>query len=197
MKDIIVSSIQDSINLKQKVLKSEELLETIHQVAQITTESLKKGGKVLLCGNGGSAADAQHLAGEFVSRFRFDRPGLPAVALNCNASIMTSIGNDYEYNYVFERQVEALGRPGDVLWAFTASGNSENIRRALKKAHDMEMTAVGFLGGDGGICKEAADFAIVIPVKDIPRVQESHITVGHALCDCIEQTIFAEFKPNK
>lgn len=192
MKDLIQSSIRDSIRAKEAILASPALLETVSRVAEETVRSLRDGGKVLLCGNGGSAADAQHLAGEFVSRFRFDRPALPAVALNCNASIVTAIGNDYAYRLIFRRQVEALGRPGDILWAFSTTGSSENIRLAMEAARAMGMRTVGFLGGSGGVCLEVSDDALLVPSGDTPRVQECHIMLGHILCDCVERTLFGK-----
>ena len=190
MRDLIVSSIRDSFLLKQKILDTPELLAQIDQAAEATIQSLRGGGKVLLCGNGGSASDAQHLAGEFVSRFRYDRAPLPAVALNCNASILTAIGNDYAYELVFERQVNALGNPGDTLWAFSTTGNSPNICRALTAAKSRGMKTVGFLGGTGGSCLAASDIPLLVPSGDTPRVQECHILIGHALCDCIERALF-------
>lgn len=190
MEQLIQSSIQDSIQAKQRLLESPELLSVLQKTAEATIRALKNGGKVLLCGNGGSASDAQHLAGEFVSRFRFDRPALPAVALNCNASILTSIGNDYEYRLIFQRQVEALGRPGDILWAFSSTGRSENILLAMEAARSAGIATVGFLGGDGGACLAPADYPLLVPSRDTPRVQECHIMMGHILCDCIEQVLF-------
>ncbi len=190
MEQLIRSSIQDSIQTKQRLLDSPELLSVLQKTAEETIRVLKNGGKVLLCGNGGSASDAQHLAGEFVSRFRFDRPALPAVALNCNASILTSIGNDYAYRLIFQRQVEALGRPGDILWAFSSTGRSENILLAMETARSAGIATAGFLGGDGGDCLAAADYPLLVPSCDTPRVQECHIMMGHILCDCIEQALF-------
>lgn len=190
MEKLIRTSIQDSIRAKEDILASPTLLETLEHVAGETIRILQNGGKVLLCGNGGSAADAQHLAGEFVSRFRFDRPALPAVALNCNASILTAIGNDYAYRLIFQRQVEALGQPGDMLWAFSSTGNSENIRLAMQAARERGIRTVGFLGGSGGTCLEMADDVLLVPSPDTPRVQECHIMMGHILCDCVEQALF-------
>lgn len=192
MEKLIQESIRDSIRLKETVLTSCLLLELLERVSQETIQVLRSGGKVLLCGNGGSAADAQHLAAEFVSRFRFDRPALAAVALNCNASVLTGVGNDYAYDQVFKRQVEALGQPGDMLWAFSSTGNSENICLAMEAARARGMRTVGFLGGSGGICLKMADDAILVPSTDTPRVQECHIMMGHILCDCVEQAIFGE-----
>ncbi len=190
MRNLIESSIRDSMELKRRMLESPELLAQIDRAAEESVRALRSGGKVLLCGNGGSASDAQHLAGEFVSRFRYDRAPLPAVALNCNASILTAIGNDYDYELVFERQVRALGKPGDVLWAFSTTGNSKNVARALAAARELGMKTVGFLGGSGGVCLAEAEIPLLVPSGDTPRVQECHITIGHALCDCVERELF-------
>ena len=190
MRNLIESSIRDSMELKRRMLESPELLTQIDRAAEESVRALRSGGKVLLCGNGGSASDAQHLAGEFVSRFRYDRAPLPAVALNCNASILTAIGNDYDYELVFERQVRALGKPGDVLWAFSTTGNSKNVARALAAARELGMKTVGFLGGSGGVCLAEAEIPLLVPSGDTPRVQECHITIGHALCDCVERELF-------
>lgn len=190
MEQLIQSSIQDSIQVKQRLLASPELMSILQKTAEESIRVLKQGGKVLLCGNGGSASDAQHLAGEFVSRLRFDRPALPAVALNCNASILTAIGNDYAYRLIFQRQVEALGKPGDILWAFSSTGNSENILLAMETARSLGIATAGFLGGTGGACLAAADYPLLVPSSDTPRVQECHIMMGHILCDCIERSLF-------
>lgn len=190
MRNLIESSIRDSMELKRRMLESPELLAQIDRAAEESVRALRSGGKVLLCGNGGSASDAQHLAGEFVSRFRYDRAPLPAVALNCNASILTAIGNDYDYELVFERQVRALGKPGDVLWAFSTTGNSKNVASALATARELGMKTVGFLGGSGGVCLAEAEIPLLVPSGDTPRVQECHITIGHALCDCVERELF-------
>ena len=190
MRNLIESSIRDSMELKRRMLESPELLAQIDRAAEESVCALRSGGKVLLCGNGGSASVAQHLAGEFVSRFRYDRAPLPAVALNCNASILTAIGNDYDYELVFERQVRALGKPGDVLWAFSTTGNSKNVASALATARELGMTTVGFLGGSGGVCLAEAEIPLLVPSGDTPRVQECHITIGHALCDCVERELF-------
>ena len=190
MDAFIREAISQSISVKQLILGSTELINQLEAAARATIRSLQNGGKVLLCGNGGSAADAQHLAGEFVSRFRFNRPALPAVAMNTNASILTAIGNDYGFSILFSRQVEALSAPGDVLWAFSTTGNSENIRNALSCAKERGVLTLAFLGGTGGGCLKYADFPLLVPSADTPRVQEAHIMMGHILCDCIEKTMF-------
>lgn len=190
MREFIKDSIKDSIRLKQEIYQSQEFLDEILHVGEETIAALRNGGKVLLCGNGGSASDAQHLTAEFVSRFRIDREPLPAIALNCNASILTSIGNDYAYEFIFERQVRALGRAGDILWCFSTTGNSENIALAMKMAQTIGIKTVGFLGGSGGQCLDYCDFSFLVPGTDTPRIQESHIMIGHILCDCVEKTLF-------
>jgi D-sedoheptulose 7-phosphate isomerase len=146
---------------------------------------------VLLCGNGGSAADAQHLAAELVSRFRIERRALPAIALTTDTSILTAISNDYDYERVFSRQVEALGRPGDILIGISTSGNSRNVRAAMLAARSCEMACLGLLGSGGGAILSACDLAIVVPSSDTPRIQEVHIAIGHVLCDLVESRIAA------
>lgn len=158
---------------------------------------LRQGGKVMACGNGGSAADAQHLAGELVNRFRFDRPGLPAIALTTDSSVLTSIANDSGYDQVFTRQVEALGRPGDVLWAFSTSGRSLGILAALDTARRRKLVTVGFTGQAGGDMAKRCDIALVAPSRDTPRIQEIHALAGHILCELIEANLFGKTRTRK
>lgn len=188
--EIIKGQIKDSISVKEKILGDEKLLEMIENAADIITKSYESGGKLLLCGNGGSAGDAQHIAGEMVARFRLERKALSAIAFNTNSSVVTAIGNDYEYNYIFERQVEAFGREGDVLLSISTSGNSESVVRAINKAKEMNISTVSLLGKDGGVCKGISDYAIVVPSDDTPRIQESHIMIGHIICDIVERRIY-------
>jgi len=190
--EIIKEQINDSVDVKNRISSDEELISIIEAAADIITESYKKGGKLLLCGNGGSAGDAQHIAGEMVARFRLERNALSAIAFNTNSSVVTAIGNDYEYNYIFERQVEAFGREGDVLISISTSGNSESVVRAINKAKEMNIKTVSLLGKDGGPCKGISDYAIVIPSHDTPRIQESHIMVGHIICDIVERRLFGD-----
>lgn len=192
MKEFIKKQIIESIAPKKAILENDVYLNEIENISNILIKAFKKGNKLMICGNGGSAADAQHIVGEFVSKFRIDRASLPAIALNTNTSIMTSIGNDYEYNFMFERQVEGLGKDGDVLIGISTSGNSKNITRAFTKAKSMGITTVGFLGRNGGENKEYADVAIIVPSNDTPRIQESHIMIGHIVCDIVEKTLFGE-----
>ncbi|MEW6379475.1 MAG: D-sedoheptulose 7-phosphate isomerase [bacterium] len=179
---------QRSIEAKEVFLKSNlNLLETA--VSRIVL-SLQSGGKVMLFGNGGSAADAQHLAAEFVNRFLYDRPALPAIALTTDSSVLTSISNDAAYDHIFSRQIEALGREGDVAIGISTSGNSPNVLLGLQKAREMELYTIALLGGDGGKIKAAADLCLIVPIRETPRIQETHITIGHAICELVEEAIF-------
>jgi len=162
----------------------------LRQIAVTMTDAVFAGRKVLWCGNGGSAADAQHLAAELVGRFRRERRGLASLALTTNTSILTAIGNDYGYEHVFRRQVEALCVPGDVVVGISTSGNSPNVCAALKSAQDMGASTVAFTGAGGGAAASVADYALCIPSKDTARIQEGHILCGHMLCDWIEQSVF-------
>jgi D-sedoheptulose 7-phosphate isomerase len=162
---------------------------TLRAVA-LSVDALKRGNKLLFAGNGGSAADAQHWAGELVSRFNFDRPGLAGIALTTDTSIITAIGNDYGYDYVFARQVEALGRKGDVLFAISTSGNSKNIVRAIHAARDSGIGVIGFTGQTGGAMAELCDICLNMPTTETPKVQEGHEFLGHLICGLIEREMF-------
>nr|WP_324257478.1 D-sedoheptulose 7-phosphate isomerase [Cellvibrio fontiphilus] len=166
------------------------LLNQVEQSAQIIVDCLNKGGKVLLAGNGGSAADAQHIAGEFVSRFHYDRPGLPAIALTTDTSILTAIGNDYGYERLFSRQVQALGREGDVFIGISTSGNSANIIAALSEAKKFKLTTLGFTGAMGGTMADMCDITLRMPSKETPKIQEGHIAIGHIICGLVEAAMF-------
>ncbi|SMC10149.1 D-sedoheptulose 7-phosphate isomerase [Nitratiruptor tergarcus] len=166
----------------------EELRFHIYTASVICTEALKNQKKIMLCGNGGSAADAQHIAAELVGRFKKERRGLPAIALTTDTSALTAIGNDYGYAQVFARQVEALGKRGDVLIAISTSGESENVLRAVEVARAQECKVIGLLGKDGGRIKDLCDTSIVVPVHDTPRIQEMHILIGHILCALIDES---------
>lgn len=181
-----------SVATKRAILEGEQL-DALAAMAARTAESLSRGGTLLLCGNGGSAADAQHLAAELLVRLRssVNRQGLPAIALAMDSSTLTACGNDYGYDVLFERMVETLGRPGDVLLGITTSGRSPNVIRALKAARRRGMLTLGFLGGTGGPALEDCDLAFVVPSTDTGRIQESHITAGHALMEMIEETLLA------
>jgi len=183
-------SLQASIAAKQRLLNSTEVVSTVARVSEMLVETLKQGNKVLLFGNGGSAADAQHIAAEFVGRFAFDRPPLPALALSVNTSSITAIGNDYRFDVVFSRQIEALGRPGDVAIGISTSGNSPNVLHALSVAKKAGMRTVAFAGCTGGKLKDVVDHCICVPSNETPRIQECHILVGHIISELVEQTIF-------
>jgi D-sedoheptulose 7-phosphate isomerase len=162
------------------------------RVSEILIEAVRKGNKPLLFGNGGSAADAQHIAAEFVGRFAFNRPALPALALSVNTSCVTAIGNDYGFDLVFARQIEALGRPGDVAIGISTSGNSPNILRAFVVAKQMGICTVALAGATGGKLKGAVDHCICVPSSETPRIQECHILIGHIISELVEETIFHE-----
>ena len=168
------------------------------EVARLMAVSLAGGGKILLCGNGGSAADAQHIAAEFVNRFMIERPPLPAIALTTDTSIITAIGNDYGFNLIFAKQVQALGRDGDILTVISTSGNSPNILHALRAARDKKIITVGIGGQTGGEMAPYCDYTLLVPSKNTPLIQEVHITIGHLLCRLVDYFLFeavAELKP--
>jgi D-sedoheptulose 7-phosphate isomerase len=163
--------------------------------AELILGCFENGGTVYFCGNGGSAADAQHLAAEFSGRYLVDRPGLPAVALTTNSSAVTAIGNDYGYDEVFSRQLEGMGAPGDVLVAITTSGRSESVRRAVREAHKLKMTVIGMTGAKGSEFAAMCDVALITPSAATPNIQEGHIAMGHAFCLVVERSMFPEGKP--
>lgn len=180
-----------SIKLLHAMSTDTVLRESILRAVALSVDALKGGNKLLFAGNGGSAADAQHWAGELVSRFYFDRPGLPAIALTTDTSILTAIGNDYGYDYVFARQVEALGRKGDVFFAISTSGNSKNILRAIEAARTIGINVIGFTGQSGGKMAELCDLCFRMPSSETPKIQEGHEFIGHLICGLIEQHMFA------
>ncbi|HUM52541.1 MAG TPA: SIS domain-containing protein [Chitinophagales bacterium] len=190
MQNKIKEIISSSISVKQQVLQDAAILNTIEKITDAIVAVFKNNGTVLLCGNGGSAADAQHLAAEFSGRFYKDREPLNAEALHVNTSYLTAVANDYSFNEVYARLVKAKGKKGDVLIALSTSGNSENIVEAAKTAKAKEMTVVAFTGKDGGKLKEYADFLINVPSIDTPRIQECHILVGHIICQLVEENYF-------
>jgi len=190
MKQHIINKLQASMAVKEAICQDEPLLNTIRVVADIITHSLQTDHKILFCGNGGSAADAQHLAAEFSGRFYKDRQPLYAEALHCNSSYMTAVGNDYGYDQVYARILKGSGRPGDVLVAISTSGNSVNILEAIKVAKEQGMIVVSMTGSTGGKMKEGSDYLINIPSTDTPRIQEAHITVGHIICEIVENNLF-------
>lgn len=185
----IKNYIESSIETKKVVLADEQLIANIHKVVEICIDALNSGKKILLAGNGGSAADAQHIAAELVSRFFYDRPGLPAVALTTDTSILTAIGNDYGYERVFARQIQSLGNAGDVFIGITTSGNSKNILAAINEAKDKGVNTVGLCGNAGAIL-DIADVCLSVPSNVTPFIQESHIMIGHIICALIEKNLF-------
>jgi D-sedoheptulose 7-phosphate isomerase len=184
--------IEASIATKQALLDSAELVLTIAKVSEVLVNALKRGNKALLFGNGGSAADAQHIAAELVGRFAFDRPALPALALSVNSSCVTAIGNDYGYDRVFSRQLEALARSGDVAFGISTSGNSPNVVLALSTAKSMGLHTVALTGQTGGTLLNTVDHCICVPSKETPRIQECHILIGHIISELVEREIFHE-----
>ena len=190
MQQVIKSIIKASIDVKQAILSDEQLLATIGEVTTIVAQAFANGNKVLFCGNGGSAADAQHLAAEFSGRFYTDRDPLPSEALHCNSSYMTAVANDYGYDVVYSRIVKGTGKPGDVLVSLSTSGNSVNIIKAMEQARDLGMINVGLTGETGGKMKALCNHLINVPSKDTPRIQESHIMIGHIICQLVEQELF-------
>lgn len=184
--------INNSINVKSALLKDEKVLKTINQVAKDITLAYQNKKKVLLCGNGGSAADAQHIAAEFTGRYYLDREPLFAEALHVNTSYLTAVANDYSYDKIYSRYVKAAGQEGDVLIGFSTSGNSGNIVEALNVANELKMITVGLTGTSGGKMKDICQHLINIPSTDTPRIQESHILVGHIICEIVESNLFGQ-----
>ncbi len=182
--------IQDSISVKEMILSDSEFLKRIEKAASLCVDSLINGGKVHFCGNGGSAADAQHLAAELSGRFYYDRAPLNAEALHVNTSYITAVANDYSYDMVYSRMIQASARKGDVLFAISTSGNSDNIIKAVEAARDKEMLVIGMTGETGGKMASLCDVLLNVPSKCTPRIQESHILLGHIICEIIESTIF-------
>lgn len=198
MKDIgdfeqrVTRSIQASIAVKQLLLGDGELVSIIAKVSERAADTFSRGNKVLLFGNGGSAADAQHIAAEFVGRFAFDRPALPALALSVNTSCVTAIGNDYGFDLVFSRQIEALARSGDLAIGISTSGNSANVFHGFSVARKMGLCTVALTGRSGGKLKNVVDHCICAPSNETPRIQECHILIGHIISELVEETIFHE-----
>lgn len=187
---MIKNIIEASIQVKTKILSDNRLLKTIEDVTNVIVHAFENGHKVLFCGNGGSAADAQHLAAEFSGRFYTDRDPLPSEALHCNTSYLTAVANDYSYDIVYSRMVKGMGRKGDVLIGLSTSGNSVNILKALEEAKKIGMITVSFTGETGGKMKDQCDYLINVPSKDTPRIQESHIMIGHIICQLTEENLF-------
>ena len=190
MSEKIKQIIAESISVKNQILTDQGLLETLEKCVADIVLAFQQGNKVLFCGNGGSAADAQHLAAEFSGRFYTDREALPAEALHVNTSYLTAVANDYSYDVVYSRIIKGIGKKGDVLVGLSTSGNSTNIIKAFEVAKEKGMITIGFTGSTGGKMKALSDHLINVPSNDTPRIQESHILVGHIICELVEANIF-------
>lgn len=190
MSNYICRQIAEAQRVMSAMLTNEGLISVVQNAADACILSLQNGGKILLAGNGGSAADAQHIAGEFVSRFAFDRPGLPAIALTTDSSIVTAIGNDYGYEKLFSRQVQAHGNKGDIFIGYSTSGMSPNIMHAFEEARARQLVCIGLTGNRGGAMLSLCDYLIEIPSSDTPKIQEGHLVVGHIICGLVERAIF-------
>ena len=192
MKKYIKNQIKQSYETKQAIYENEDLLNKIEEVAQKCVDLYRTDKKTILAGNGGSAADAQHIAAELVGRYGFDRPSIPSLSLTTDTSNLTAIGNDYGYDQVFSRQLEGMGQEGDIFIGISTSGNSVNIIKAFESAKKKNIMTVALTGRDGGEMAKMADIALIVPSNATPRIQESHILIGHIICDIIEKEIFAE-----
>jgi len=190
MNEKIKQIVQSSIETKEKILKNNSILETVDKLTNVLTQALKNGNRIYFCGNGGSAADAQHLAAEFSGRFYKDREALPAEALHCNTSYLTAVANDYSFDVVYARLIKGIGQKGDVLVGLSTSGNSGNIIKAFEVAKEKGIVTVGFTGDSGGKMKTISDYLVNVPSSDTPRIQESHIMLGHIICQLVEEKYF-------
>ncbi|MFK7976609.1 MAG: D-sedoheptulose 7-phosphate isomerase, partial [Halioglobus sp.] len=190
--DYVISELESSIGVKQRMLADTALMQQVTDMGHLLIDRYEAGNKLLVAGNGGSAADAQHIAAEFVSRFNFDRPGLPALALTTDTSILTAVGNDYGYDQLFRRQIEANGVAGDIFMGISTSGNSPNIVEALEAAKLKGITTFGLTGESGGKMRELCDHCLCVPDGDTPRIQEAHIVIGHTLCAMVELALFED-----
>ncbi len=188
MKDAIVKIFEDSAQVKVKFVR--ENVDRIIEVVQLIAQAFREGRKVILFGNGGSACDASHIAGEFVNRFLMERPPLPAIALNTDVAVLTSISNDYDYSQIFSKQLSALGHEGDVVIGISTSGNSPNVLKAFEVAKKNGMKTVALTGGTGGKIVKMADYCFTVPTKHTPRIQETHITLGHTICEMVDEELF-------
>ncbi|MEE0976845.1 MAG: D-sedoheptulose 7-phosphate isomerase [Bacteroidales bacterium] len=190
----IANIIKSSIDVKERILNDANLLLKINEAAELIIKTYKQGGRVFFCGNGGSAADAQHLAAELSGRFYFDRPPLAAEALHVNTSYITAVANDYAYDVIFSREVDAFCKEGDVLVGISTSGNSANVLKAFETAKEKGVLTIAMTGESGGKMASISDILINIPSNDTPRIQESHITIGHIICQIVEEELFQSFK---
>jgi len=188
MREKILKIFEESMAIKERFVK--ENIETIIEVSKVIAETFNEGKKLLLCGNGGSATDASHIAAEFVNRFKRERPGLPAIALNTDMAVITSIANDYDYSEIFARQIKSLAEEGDIVIAISTSGNSDNVLKAMDAAKKKRLKTIAFTGSKGNKFAAKADFAFIVPSDNTPRIQETHITLGHVLCQMVEEILF-------
>ncbi len=188
MRERILKAFEESAAIKEKF--GRENIEKILEVSKIIAEAFKKGNKLLLFGNGGSATDASHIAAEFVNRFRLERPGLPAISLNTDMAVITSIANDYDYTEVFARQLDSLAKDGDIVIAISTSGNSGNVLKAMDLAREKRLKTIALTGKKGNKLATMADYAFIVPSDNTPRIQETHITLGHILCQVVEELLF-------
>ena len=187
----IKNIISNSIQVKQLILEDDVLLKKIEEVVELSVNALTNGNRLWFCGNGGSAADAQHLAAEFSGRFYIDRKALPAEALHCNTSYLTAVANDYSYDLVYARLIEGVASKGDILFGLSTSGNSKNIINAFELCNNKGVFTVGFTGETGGLMKDKSDYLLNVPSIDTPRIQESHIMIGHIICELVEKKYFS------
>lgn len=190
MQEKISAIIRSSINVKEQLLSDKDIIDRIAAVTDAIVTTFKNGGKVLFCGNGGSAADAQHLAAEFSGRFYKDRNPLPSEALHCNTSYLTAVANDYGYEFVYSRLLKGMGKKGDIIIGLSTSGNSVNIINAYNTAKELGITTISFTGATGGKMKDLSDYLFNVPSNDTPRIQESHIMLGHIICELTEAALF-------
>ena len=188
MQDHVVKIFKESSRVKEAFIN--ENLSKLINIINVLTAALKSGNKILLFGNGGSAADAQHIAAEFINRFSIERPPLPAIALTTDTSVITSIGNDYDFSEIFSKQIRAIGQPGDVAWGISTSGNSANVMKGLEVAKKMGLVTVAFTGKDGGSIAKIVDFSVNVSSSNTARIQETHITAGHAICELVDMKLF-------
>ena len=191
-REMIVQKLVNSAEVKQKMADDDELVGLINEIADRIITAIRSGHKVILCGNGGSAADSQHIAAELVGKFYLDRDPLPAMSLTVNTSAITAVGNDFSYDDIFVKQMKGLGQAGDVAIGISTSGNSENVIRALDAAREMGIVTVAFTGAAGGRLTEHSELCLRVPSSDTPRIQEAHITAGHIVCELVERALFAE-----
>lgn len=188
--DSIREDLKSSVAILSTVARSREISAAVFRAVELSVASLQRGGKLLFAGNGGSAADCQHMAGEYVSRFNFDRPGLAGIALTVDTSAITAIGNDYGYEELFARQIDALARKGDVLYAYSTSGNSPNIVKGLERARVLGVSSIGMTGNRKGKMVDLCEVCIEVPSDRTPRIQEAHLVIGHAICRAVEEILF-------